>query len=74
MLSSSIPEIISMLIVLLISFSVHEFAHAFIADSFGDDTPRLAGRVTLNPLAHLDILGALMFLSYLVVLMIQTLI
>lgn len=64
MLSSSIPEIISMLIVLLISFSVHEFAHAFVADSFGDDTPRLAGRVTLNPLAHLDILGALMFLSF----------
>ncbi len=64
MLSSSIPEIISMIIVLLISFSVHEFAHAYVADSFGDDTPRLAGRVTLNPFAHLDFMGALMFISF----------
>lgn len=64
MLNSTIQEIISMIFVLLISFSVHEFAHAYLADSFGDDTPRLAGRVTLNPLAHIDILGALMFLSF----------
>ena len=63
MLNSSIPEIISMLFVLLISFSVHEFSHAYVADLLGDDTPRLAGRVTLNPLVHLDILGALMFIS-----------
>ncbi len=53
-----------MIFVLLISFSIHEFAHAYVADSFGDDTPRLAGRVTLNPFAHLDFLGALMFISF----------
>lgn len=46
--------------VLLTAFSVHEFAHAFTANYFGDDTPRLNGRLTLNPLAHLDIIGSLM--------------
>ena len=36
----------------------HEFAHAWVATKLGDDTPRLQGRVTLNPLAHVDWLGA----------------
>lgn len=35
----------------------HEFAHAWVADRLGDDTPRLEGRVTLNPLAHIDLMG-----------------
>src|SRR5512142_719926 len=35
----------------------HEFAHAWVATKLGDDTPRLEGRVTLNPLAHVDWLG-----------------
>ena len=35
----------------------HEFAHACVADRLGDDTPRLEGRVTLNPLAHVDWIG-----------------
>jgi Zn-dependent protease len=35
----------------------HEFAHAWLAERLGDDTPRLQGRVTLNPLAHVDWLG-----------------
>jgi Zn-dependent protease len=35
----------------------HEFAHAFVADRLGDDTPRLEGRVTLNPMAHVDWVG-----------------
>jgi Zn-dependent protease len=35
----------------------HEFAHAWVATKLGDDTPRLQGRVTLNPLAHVDWLG-----------------
>ena len=47
---------------LLIAITVHEFAHAFVADKLGDPTPRLQGRVTLNPLAHLDPLGTLMLL------------
>jgi len=44
-------------ILLLVAISVHEFAHAFAADHLGDPTPRLAGRLTLNPLAHLDPIG-----------------
>jgi Zn-dependent protease len=52
--------IVIMIIVLLGSIALHEFAHAKSADSYGDDTPRLMGRVTLNPLAHLDPLGTIM--------------
>jgi len=49
-------------IVLMTAFSVHEFAHAWTANYFGDDTPRLNGRLTLNPLAHLDPIGSIMLL------------
>jgi len=49
-------------IVLLTAFSVHEFAHAWTANYFGDDTPRMNGRLTLNPLAHLDPIGSLMLI------------
>lgn len=38
----------------------HEFAHAFVADRLGDDTPRLEGRVTLNPMAHVDWMGTVL--------------
>jgi len=47
---------------LLVAITVHEFAHAFAADRLGDPTPRMQGRLTLNPLAHLDPLGTLMLL------------
>lgn len=47
---------------LLVAITVHEFAHAWTADRLGDPTPRLMGRLTLNPLAHLDPLGTLMLL------------
>ncbi len=47
------------LIAILIAVSIHEFAHAWVADRLGDPTPRLAGRLTLNPLAHLDFIGTL---------------
>lgn len=50
------------LLVLMISLSVHEFAHAYSADKFGDPTPRSMGRVTLNPMRHLDIFGTLLFI------------
>lgn len=62
MLGLSPATLISRLIILLTAFSVHEFAHAWTANYFGDDTPRLNGRLTLNPLAHLDIMGSLMLL------------
>jgi len=44
---------------LLISISVHEFAHAWCASGLGDSTAKFSGRLTLNPLAHLDFLGTL---------------
>jgi Zn-dependent protease len=47
---------------LVIAITVHEFAHAKVADLLGDDTPRMNGRVTLNPLAHLDPIGSLMMI------------
>jgi Zn-dependent protease len=47
---------------LLLSLSIHEFAHAWTADRLGDPTPRMQGRVTLNPLAHLDPIGTLLLL------------
>lgn len=45
---------------LLFAISVHEYAHAQAADSMGDPTPRMMGRLTFNPLAHLDPIGALL--------------
>ena len=44
---------------LLIALTMHEYAHACVSDSLGDPTPRMTGRLTLNPLAHLDILGTI---------------
>ena len=44
----------------LIAITFHEYAHAFAADKLGDDTPRRQGRLTLNPLKHLDPFGTLM--------------
>lgn len=47
---------------LVIGISIHEFSHALAADRLGDPTPRLQGRLTLNPLAHLDPLGTLLLI------------
>ncbi len=49
-------------LIFLLSLTVHEFAHALSADRLGDPTPRYMGRLTLNPLAHLDPLGTIMIL------------
>lgn len=49
-------------IVLVLSLTVHEWAHAYTADRLGDNTPRSYGRVTLNPIAHLDPFGTLLLL------------
>ena len=48
-------------VALLIVLPVHEFAHAFAAVKSGDNTPRLYGRYTLNPLAHFDPMGLILF-------------
>jgi len=51
--------LVAFLAALLIGVTIHEFAHAFMADKSGDPTPRLEGRLTLNPFAHLDPLGTI---------------
>jgi Zn-dependent protease len=57
------PEYLAFLfLVLMIAFALHEFSHAFVADRFGDPTPRAMGRVTLNPRVHLDFLGTILIL------------
>jgi Zn-dependent protease len=58
----SLPELITYAIILFTAFPVHEFAHAWVADRFGDNTPRANGRLTLNPLAHLDPFGSLLMI------------
>lgn len=58
----SVPILISRIVTLVIAFTFHEFAHAAVATGLGDPTPRDQGRLTLNPLAHLDVIGTLMLL------------
>lgn len=52
----------AMAFIVFCTMPVHEFAHAYIATKLGDQTPRLSGRLTLNPAAHISPLGALMIL------------
>ena len=52
-------ELVLLIPPLLLSLTVHEFAHARTALAFGDPTAKQMGRVTLNPLAHLDVMGTL---------------
>ncbi|NTV84867.1 MAG: hypothetical protein HGA23_11315 [Bacteroidales bacterium] len=62
MLNLEPTTIISRIIILVIALTIHEFAHAWTADHFGDTTPRAHGRLTLNPAAHLDLMGSLMLI------------
>lgn len=55
-------EFLIVAVLLVLAISIHEFAHAFAADHLGDPTPRLAGRLTLNPKAHLDPVGTILLL------------
>ncbi len=59
-----LEQIILGIPVLLLAISIHEFAHGYAAHKLGDPTPASQGRLTLNPLAHLDPLGALMLLVF----------
>ncbi|WP_243387134.1 site-2 protease family protein [Bacillus kexueae] len=54
---SVIPHVI---VSLVIAFTVHEFAHAYVAYKFGDETAKNQGRLTLNPLSHLDPFGTIL--------------
>jgi len=62
MLGLDFDTIVARMIVLLIAFTIHELAHAITADYLGDPTPRSQGRITLNPLKHLDPFGTIMLL------------
>ncbi|AHI56991.1 site-2 protease family protein [Listeria ivanovii] len=50
------------LVALLIAFTIHEWAHALVALAFGDDTAKNQGRLSLNPLVHIDLFGLLLIL------------
>lgn len=60
-MASKIVQYFAVFLALILVLPVHEFAHAFVAVKCGDDTPRFAGRYTLNPLAHFDVLGLVCF-------------
>lgn len=62
MLDLNMPTLLARAFALVIAFTVHEFAHAWTAVYLGDDTPRIQGRLTLNPLAHLDPIGSILLL------------
>jgi Zn-dependent protease len=57
----TLDYVIPLFAMLLVSLSVHEAAHAWTADRLGDPTARLLGRITLNPMAHIDWIGTVLF-------------
>jgi Zn-dependent protease len=56
-----IPSVLISFLVLIFSLTIHESAHAWTASRFGDDTARRLGRVSLNPLVHIDLIGTVIF-------------
>jgi len=56
-----IGQFLLFMVALIFSLSVHESAHAWMSNRFGDDLARLQGRISLNPLAHVDPIGTLLF-------------
>jgi len=62
LLQSPIDFIAILVGFMVIGITIHEFAHAWVANRFGDPTAKLEGRVSLNPLAHLDPIGTILFL------------
>ena len=52
------------MVVILFTLSIHEWAHGFVSTKLGDPTPRYQGRLTLNPMAHLDPIGAIGILLF----------
>ncbi|HKR02513.1 MAG TPA: site-2 protease family protein [Pyrinomonadaceae bacterium] len=55
-----VGQLIIYMVVLIFAISAHEAAHAWMSNRFGDDTARLLGRITLNPVAHVDPIGTLL--------------
>ena len=60
--NASLEQLLAAIVALLVGLTFHEFSHAFVADGLGDHRPRAMGRLTLNPLAHIDPIGAIMLL------------
>lgn len=60
--TSKVIVFLTFSVAVIIALSMHEYAHAFTAVKCGDPTPKLAGRLTLNPLVHFDVAGLLCFL------------
>jgi Zn-dependent protease len=58
----TLSSLVAVAIILLVGFPIHEAAHAFVAYWLGDDTAKRQGRLTLNPLKHLDVFGSLILL------------
>ena len=61
-MSGGIETVLLTLPGVIIAMTFHEFAHAFVADKLGDTTPRMQGRVTLNPASHIDPVGLVLLL------------
>ena len=60
--NEAVTHFLITIFVYMISLSIHEFAHAYSAFKMGDPTAKMAGRMSLNPFKHLDLMGFLMFL------------
>ena len=63
-LISQLPIYLIRIPVILIAIGVHESAHAWMSSKLGDDTAKMMGRITLNPLAHLDPLGVICLIFF----------
>lgn len=60
--NTSLDVLLAAVIALLVGLTFHEFSHALVADELGDRRPRAMGRLTLNPIPHIDPIGAVMLL------------
>jgi len=61
-INTNIGQMLILLPAVIVGFTLHEFAHAFVAVRLGDETPRLQHRYTLNPLSHISIVGLILIL------------
>lgn len=61
-IGNSITSMVATLLAVLLAITCHETAHGYVAYRLGDPTAKNQGRLTLNPLAHLDLVGTLMML------------
>jgi Zn-dependent protease len=61
----NIPKIILMAVPLLFAIIIHEVSHGWVAEKLGDPTARLMGRITLNPISHIDLIGTIILPAFL---------